>query len=1618
MDNTQIEINKLIDLYFNQPNVLYEHLFSSYHQFVSEIIPYSLIQEQNYFYQNVDKEFIYLHGFKCKNIRIKPSTFESDNEIKFPSDARKNHLNYFATIVADIQQYVEKINSLTNDKTIKDIGDVDKETPIANIPIMVKSKYCSTVIKQDLKGECKYDPGGYFIVNGGEKVVMSMEKMIDNKILVFAKKDSSYENGFIYTAQINSKKNEWSDNLQIFTIKNRKDGVLTVSTSSQLVDVPLIILLRALGIESDKQLISYITYNLDDFKLLNIIRTSIMNCVNDNGEPIKTKEEAIDYLIGRLKRNKIITQYDENIAKIQKKMYLDKIFRQDLLPHLGEDIPKKIVFLGFMTNKLLNVILGRNEIDDRDALHNKRIEPPGILLGQLFRQNWKKMLNEIGKHFKKKNQSDESPINVIGQIKPTTIEQGLKTALATGTWGMNKTKKGVAQSLQRLCWVQGISYLRRILSPSMDESTSKVTSIRFANNNQMQLLCCLTADSEVLMSNRMDLKQIIDVKDGDLVSTVNITTLCEQASQIYNKFGRMSSKLYEIKTISGRKIKATNDHPFLVYKNNKYVMKKVEELNIIKDRLVIRHTEKLILPEKDTIVIIKESNVLDNYKIKLLKLGYLDKPINSCKLVIISRLIGAISSGCLNNTSALLSDINELGYDNPLIKINDTWEISKNSDFAYMLGLLGYNKTYTIPEWILEGNKLIKREFLSAFQGCNGSSLYNKINKILIGITSLKTMLEFETDIIRYMNLISNMFNDFDIKTKVKCIKSKDNKLCILLIFSNTISNILKYVELIGYRYCEEKRKSSTSAIEYISMRQELYNDKIIKCNKILDMFNNSYNNKKIALECNISIKRVIKLYNIFKSKGKLPLPRFPCTITYKQFNIDNILPTCDICIGIKYINLIPNDMIYDFTTESDNHSFIANSFVVSNCVETPEGAKIGIVKSLAMMATITTQNTSQYDVIKELFKNNKNIKHPFDIDPLLMLQYVKIFVSGDWIGVCKISHAYNIYLDLKIKRRENIIDKFTSILFDHTNKEIRIFYDGGRLIRPLLIVNNNKLNLNDNIIKDVDIEAKLKNKTKSWKSIINKYNNLIEYEDIESLNYLMIADSHNRLNESIESKNNIVDYTNTNQINRYGDYRWINYTHCDFHSWVMLGSTVANVPFCNHIYGLRNILHFQQAKQSIGIYLTSYKDRMDISQILYHPQRPLVSTQAMKYTGCLDLPYGENTIVAICSYTGYNQEDSIIFNQSSIDRGIFRADTLKKYHSEISKNPSTTQDDIFTKIDRNKVTGMKQGNYDKLNDKGYIPEETIIENEDIIIGKISPIQPTGNNNKVYKDNSEIFKSYVQGVIDRVHTGIYNTEGYEMYNVRVRMERKPIIGDKFTTFGITYPQKDMPFTESGIVPDVIVNPHGFPSRMAMANFIECLASKEAAESGHFIDGTPFNNYDVMQLPEALSKLGYSPYGTEKMYCGLTGRQMDIEIFIGPLYNIRLKHMVLDKIHGRARGPKQALTKQPLEGRTREGGLKIGEMEKDAMVAHGMGQFLKERMMETSDISKVYVCDECGMFASKVINKDYYRCKGCVNNTKISAVVMPHACKLLFQELTSVNILPRVRVAHDIYGDEV
>jgi len=292
-----------------------------------------------------------------------------------------------------------------------------------------------------------------------------------------------------------------------------------------------------------------------------------------------------------------------------------------------------------------------------------------------------------------------------------------------------------------------------------------------------------------------------------------------------------------------------------------------------------------------------------------------------------------------------------------------------------------------------------------------------------------------------------------------------------------------------------------------------------------------------------------------------------------------------------------------------------------------------------------------------------------------------------------------------------------------------------------------------------------------------------------------------------------------------------------------------------------------------------------------------------MEYINTDKLPAGENVVVAIACYTGANVEDSVIINQSAVDRGLFRSTSFRKSITTIQKNQSTSQDDIFIKPDPSKVTGIRHGSYDKLNEKGFVPEETKIINGDIIIGKVSPIQPIGNSLKTFKDNSESYKSHAPGIVDKVWTKIYNNEGYEMRKMRIRSERIPRIGDKFCsrmgqkgTIGVLLSQSDMPFTKDGISPDIIVNSNAFPSRMTCGQLIECLVGKVAAIRGHEADGTPFRKLDIDSVKDTLEGLGYNRNGFEYMYNGMTGKKLKTMIFIGPTYYQRLKHMVLDKIH--------------------------------------------------------------------------------------------------------------------------
>jgi len=653
---------------------------------------------------------------------------------------------------------------------------------------------------------------------------------------------------------------------------------------------------------------------------------------------------------------------------------------------------------------------------------------------------------------------------------------------------------------------------------------------------------------------------------------------------------------------------------------------------------------------------------------------------------------------------------------------------------------------------------------------------------------------------------------------------------------------------------------------------------------------------------------------------------------------------------------------------------------------ETPEGQPVGVVKNLSYMAHITIRSNSNplYEIIEPFVVKIQ------DIPIQELFDKVKVLINGNWIGISQ--EPYELYLNLLSKKYAGIINIYTSVVFDYTNKEIRVCNEAGRPTRPLLKVKNNKLVITPDIVK------KIKDKEIKWQDLLVNHvvdDSILEYIDPEEQNFAMIAMDRHKLTTMDK-----YNYT---------------YTHCEIHPSTIFGILASCIPFPEHNQSPRNTYQCAMGKQAMGMYVTNFTSRMDkTAYILSYPMRPLVDTRLMNYIKLNRIPSGEVVMVAIMSYSGYNQEDSIIFNQGAIDRGMFAA-TI--YHTEKDEDKKIHGDEeIRCRPDKTKTKGMKFGNYGKLNNKGVVPENTLIENKDIILGKVVPIKENRNDHtKVikYQDQSKSYRANEECYIDKNYVNC-NGDGYTFAKVRVRAFRKPVIGDKFSsrhgqkgTIGIILPEKDMPFDENGLRPDIIINPHAIPSRMTIGQLKETLLGSVLLELGLFGDGTSFNNFPVKDICKLMTKHGYEAHGNKILNNGMTGEQIETSVFYGPTFYQRLKHMVKDKSHARGSGPMVVLTRQPAEGRAREGGLRFGEMERDCMVSHGAGRFTKGRIYDCSDKFTTHCCKKCGMLAIYNDKKGIHLCKTCDNRTDFAQVNIPYACKLLFHELITMNIAPRI-----------
>jgi DNA-directed RNA polymerase II subunit RPB2 len=709
--------------------------------------------------------------------------------------------------------------------------------------------------------------------------------------------------------------------------------------------------------------------------------------------------------------------------------------------------------------------------------------------------------------------------------------------------------------------------------------------------------------------------------------------------------------------------------------------------------------------------------------------------------------------------------------------------------------------------------------------------------------------------------------------------------------------------------------------------------------------------------------------------------------------------------------------------------------------IDTPDGGNIGLHKHLAITTHITS-GTSATSIIKWL-RINSPMKLVLECNPEYLSSITKIFVNGNWIG--SISDPVLLVNMLKLYRRNGIISAFTSIAFNFQNNEINIYTDAGRLTRPIYYIDNNKQSFDRKGVIDV-----FSNETITWSQIVSGFLPKSDTKFSIKLNktydllelYPNIGTEENAIVEELYKHQAVVEYMDTSEAEcaliavKESDLIKTNYyTHIEIDPSFILGVMGNQIIYPEHNPVVRNSFSCGQSKQAVSVYHSNYQMRIDkMGVILNYGQIPLIKSRYLEYLNNEEQPYGVNAIVAIMSFTGYNVEDAILINEGSVNRGIFRTTYFSMYESyEESSKVSGGSNSKFANIEKNNVTKIKAGyDYSLLDDSGMIKENTPLNEKVVLIGKITS---NPENTDVWTDSSVMPKKGQLGFVDKSFI-TQGEEGFNIAKVRIREERIPAIGDKMAsrsgqkgTIGLIIPEKDMPFTADGVRPDLIINPHALPSRMTIGQIVESFFGKACVTYGGFGDCTAFQvkgaNYTT--YGPMLQKAGFHSSGNQLLYNGMSGDQLEANIYIGPTYYMRLKHMVKDKINYRARGPNTSLTRQAVQGRANDGGLRIGEMERDGVLAHGMSYFLNESFMIRGDEYFMAVCNKTGaisiynssnnLFLSPFADgpiKFHTNPDGTLNIKNItkfgrsfSIVRIPYSFKLLIHELQIMNVQMRI-----------
>lgn len=2001
--------NKIIDLgdKLNSNKLTVEELTKKAKDFIKENI-------------GIKKIPVYKHRYELEIIledhQLSPPTIHENNgrqKLMYPNEARLRNFTYssnlFVSVLYKTKVYSgEGFSKLTESKFSK-----LHRISLGKLPVMLHSKACiltmnTTNNKLDYE-ECEYDEGGYFIINGSEKVIVSQERVAENKMYVF--KNTKQQSKYSHICEIKSIPNK-----KILTPKNiqvkltSKEGVngrtIKVSLPHIKADVPLFIMFRVLEIISDKDIIDYILINVDEQnrkKYTQLLRGSL-----EETSLIIDQESAREYLC----RYVNMMGYNRDQSEKQRRIiYLNDILVNDFLPHVGKNPIKKAYFLGLMVKNLLDVFLKIKQYDDRDSYENKRIDTAGPLMSNLFRQYYTKMVKDMKTQINKEflngswraNNNFNNILNnanIYKIIKSSTITTGLKYALATGNWGLKSmlNKQGIAQVLSRLTYNSTLSHLRRVNTPM--EKTSKLVAPRKLHSTQFMRICpsetpeggsvgvvknlalsnhitiysdvepiinllenedckfiedikpnqftkndtnifingdwlmithkpqeivnkfknlrrdgiiniyvsiswninyntikiytdsgrcsrplyilndnkfvitkeiienlnkniinwrnliisnlnnnnfdfnknlnnndkavieyldveeenncmiaivgdklknldkkvikfhythceihpalqtgvlasiipfsdhnqsprntyqCLDINTPVLMKDK-SYKLIKDIKVGDEVQTFHPETMKMTYSKIINQYVRENKKqMYSLTTYSGKIVNATCDHKFMTYNG----WKEVENLDLENDLIGIEplqiemdHNcpETIILDKKQftnqLIEFVKE-NTINKYINQLEKLELLPLYSNDRRIPILARMFGFVLAdgtltyhkrdktfmlqadfGCEYGAELFELDIEDIGFNKTKHSEGSriykgstyhTWAICYQNVIGSLfktLGMVSSKKTIQpsndVPLWIKNGSDLVKREFLSGIQGGDGCQIrYNKLYKkgynYVCGSLSMSKNEEHKATLITFMESISELFNHFDIKNKIVCSKNKRDKdrYNIGVQISNSQNNLIKYFDTIGYRYDTRKITNSAIIIEYLKYKNSIIKEHIDKINYVRELYDKNYTNKDISNLTKLDMAKISGIIRSYKNNRNISCPNL------KENSIENFVRRCKVINGSIFVPIrsrtkISMDLISDITTESENHSFIIKGGYLSSNSAMGKQA-MGIYSTNFRYRMDTLAHVLSYPQLAIV--NSRMIKYlpsnnlPCGINCIVAVASYSGYNQEDSVIMNQsaidrgLFHSifYRTYKDEEKKSQSGstqVQEQFC--IPDRKNTVGMKGNNYSQLNSQGFAEENVKVNENDIIIGKI---TPVKNNKEYYRCC----STALRPNESGFIDKVMISrngDGYKFVKIRVRSNRRptIGDkhcYTEDHQLLTTNG--WTSISNITIKDKVAiydkeLGKVSYENPLEIQKFNIDNEELYEVNTQQFSLKTTlnhkMYVQRRDKKEFELIEAQKIMGKRVRFLKNCDGL-VEEQCLNAPCPVPIQNMKSWLFFFGFWIGDGWTEdyKTTTKTRNKDIYRvticqvklpsrkriieaamncglNPIENGDKIhfYHKPLTDMLAPLSKGAPDK-----YFPEWCFHLTKDQSMFLLEGLMDSdGHINKIcgswsYSTSSIQLKDDVQRLA--LHAGwsanvnIYQKAGrqsiikgrvitskYDQWNVYInRSKNTPQLNHGHTknqngqtesivtesgfvycvtvrtgiiyvqrngktvwcgnssrhgqkgTVGIVYSQEDMPFTKDGIVPDIIMNPHAVPSRMTIGQVVECITGKAACLVNMFGDATSFTDKNLDKIGDTLETVGFHRHGEELLYSGRTGEQLKVNIYIGPTYYQRLKHMVDDKIHSRATGPNVILTRQPAEGRARDGGLRFGEMERDCILSHGTAQFLKETLQDRSDNYRMYICKQCGLVGAVNSDENIYTCKNCDNYSNFSEVRIPYAMKLFIQELESMSVAPRL-----------